>query len=234
MIILGYSRAAAPVGRITEVGTAVTSFVASGTVGTKASIGLMPGLAVNDVVVGFLSCDNYLQFDSGGGGGFDTSGTWRDIQNPIGTTNILHVAYLRVGATPETAIPVWRATRQQAIVLRAFRGVDTGTLLDGSVAYTYNPSGGSPVRPPAQTTARVNSKRVIVGGIANANTTGFTAPSGFASLQEAQTAASGNLGSALAVALRDESSPGASDPSAFGGVAPDGQWAAVHFSLKAA
>lgn len=218
-------------GGISELGTALTPEYSSNTTGQTTSLASF-GLQEGDVIGIAIVCDN-LSF------------------NDLSTTNtgIVDVytrgsspgpgrqfSYIICGATPPTNVTVDTNAGgfPAAAIIRAFRGMDTASILDGTVPALSTASSGA-VNPPSQTTASAGSWRMIVGFVDDTQTLGYTAPSGFTDLVEATTPSVGASSSAVAVwAIQKDAAAGAVDPAAFGGVTPSTAWTAGHASFKAA
>ena len=213
---------------ITKVGSDVTATV---TTGNTDNVSLPSGLQQNDIVVVALASDSDI--DPSRPRGIASSEGYTDILHTTTGTPGIQVAWKRMGATPDTTVEVRTETGAAldiAVVIQAWRGVDTTTAIDATAA-TASGASGLP-NPPSYTTATNNALRIIVGGIDDDQVTDFTAPSGYSNMVSLAIGVS-NTGCSVVMASKIQATAGAEDPAAFTGTGSD-NWQATHFALRPA
>lgn len=181
--------------------------VSSGSGNTTVAL---PTVLENDIVFVSVACDNDLSAD-----GLSAGQGYTDIYHGTSALPGHHLAWKIMGATPDTTVTIERqSARSSAVLIQAFRGVDTATPLD---ATTTSASGGSGDPDSPSITTVTNAAWVITIGLVDddAPITVTTVPSGYSNSNSQDTVIGGTTGAAVVMASKNVASFGAEDPAAW-------------------
>jgi hypothetical protein len=191
----------------------------------------LPGSpAEGDIVIVAIACDDSLVTEGGG----VTTSDYTTIAKTASAAPGDHIAWKIMGATPDTVVAVQRSnTQKQAGVIQIWRGVDQVTPIDATPVTASNTTG----MPDAGSfsTVTAGALRIIIGILDDDDAaSGSSAPTGYTNFVAGDTGQASSVAGATAlIASKEEASPGAGDPAAFGGTGSDA-WRAYHFALRPA
>jgi hypothetical protein len=205
---------------ITKVGADVTATVVAGTPQDIA----LPTLLQDDIVIVAATSDGDI--DSAGEG--VTTAGYTQISGPCGSSPGFLVYWKWMGATPDTTVSFTTDSLNDSFVaIQCWRGVDTTTALDATIAGASGISGMPD--PPSYTTVTNDALRIITGHLDDDLPTSIAAPTGYTNLVTLGV----NTKATTMMASKISATAGAEDPAAFTGGTPNSDdWQAYHFALR--
>lgn len=198
----------------------------------------LPGTpAADDIVLITLAGDEAIPDPTvaGTGGISEAAGYTNILHDPANSNPGTHIAYKRMGGSPDTTVSIHQTTKKQAGVIYLIRGVDPTTALDvAATTATQTGADGAP-DPPSITPTNDNCLIVICGTVDDDDVaSGVTAPSGYDNLIASDCAAGGpdSSGATAMMAAKILGTAGATDPAAFSLAAGADRWAAATIAFR--
>lgn len=192
---------------------------------SSASNVTLPGPpAEGDIVIVAQACDTFINPPN-------TAGYTQIASSGASDDPAYELHYKVMSSSPDTVVNIdGSVTQQNAVAVQVWRGVDTGTPLDGVTPTTATGGSGLP-NAPSITPATDKALVFAFGALDNTDAGAATAPSGFSNFTKEVSGSGGTNGATVFLSSKVVDPAAAMDPDAYGGLDTD-LWFACSFCLR--